>query len=403
VSYRPDRWLAEAITSVADQADQILVVDNGSQDAKATAIARAGGATAVRLDENQGFPGGVNAGLAQARGDVIALLNDDAVASPEWIPVATERLSASDDVAAVGPKLLLAERYAEVWLEDEVWMEPGDPRRLGRQIRDINLDGCDVLDGLLGGVHRVETGVIEGEQRRWRWTVGDEPIYVPVPPDSDFEKVVVNGVPVEVARTVDLVNNAGSYLSAEGHGGDFGATTPDDGQFDQGRECFAACGAALVTTARTLAEVGPFASSFFAYYEDLEWCWRARLGGGRIVYDPRATVRHVHGATSGGAAAARVRGLAARNRLQTLARNAPIDVAVRQFRATFANKGVPVTRLRAGHRLAQGFTQRASLRRSWRRSPREVWDQWAGVDEHWPHPGRSNAATPIPPRVQFGD
>jgi hypothetical protein len=195
--------------------------------------------------------------------------------------------------------------------------------------------------------------------------------------------VLLDGEPLSggVERVVDLVNNAGSYLSAEGHGGDYGFETPDGPAFATARDCFAACGAAMVFRRETWVRLGPFAASFFAYNEDTDWCWRARLAGLRIRYEPGAVVRHVREFSTGGAA--RFRLMAARNRYHMLARNAPIPV----LRAQVGRLGEPhqppgLTRA-AWPRVLRGLAERPRLARGWRLSPAEVFQAWAGVGETW--------------------
>ena len=62
----------------------MVLVDNGSRSGAVAAYGRSG-VKLIRLAENVGFVSGVNAGVAAARGDVVALLNDDAVAEPNWL------------------------------------------------------------------------------------------------------------------------------------------------------------------------------------------------------------------------------------------------------------------------------------------------------------------------------
>jgi hypothetical protein len=202
---------------------------------------------------------------------------------------------------------------------------------------------------------------------------------------------------VEPLAIVDLVNNAGSYLSAEGYGGDYGYETPDRGAFDQARNCFAASGAALVTTADALQRIGPFATSFFAYYEDTDWSWRAQLHGMRIRYEPSAIVRHLRGATTGGQGNPRVRFFANRNRLLTLVRNAPGPVAAGQLRAARSAESWPVVRRSLLKRIPQAWVQRRQLARGWCRSSEDVWQQWAGVGEWWPPSGTDTDVTECQP------
>ena len=371
----------------------MVLVDNGSEGAEASAIGREHGAGVVRLDSNRGFASGVNAGISASHGGVVGLLNDDAVAGPNWLDAA-ERLLAEGDVAAVAPKVLFAGRFGEVVFDDEPHFASGDARALGRQLLSAELAGADVLELLCGpGIHGVETGVAEAAEApdgaRWRWTAGRAPVYVPLGASSEetdhaaapaFGELVIDGEPVRVHRVVDLVNSAGCYLRRDGYAGDFGAARADDGAFDHPRECFAASGSALVTTSRVLESVGRLEPSFFAYYEDVDWCWRARLQGFRVLYDPASTVRHVSGQTSGGTRSPRVRHLAERNRLLTLARCAPLRLAIGETRRKQSGGGDDGVAEVLARAVPRALVQRAGLRRRWKLRCADVFRAWAGVD-----------------------
>jgi hypothetical protein len=65
--------------------DELIVVDNASSDGLAGELpALAPGARLVSLPENVGFAGGANRGAFVARGDLLVLLNPDAVVQPGW-------------------------------------------------------------------------------------------------------------------------------------------------------------------------------------------------------------------------------------------------------------------------------------------------------------------------------
>lgn len=383
VSHRLHRWLPECLASVGGQCDEVVVVDNGSSGHEVGAAARRAGAKVVRLPTNAGFPTGVNAGVAAATGDLVALLNDDAMAAPGWLASA-ERALADPTVGVVAPKLVFALSYAEIQVDDEPRRIGGDSRLLGRAIRTATVGGVDVLARLAGpGVHGMEHGELDGRVGSWRWSAGPAPIYVPLGPEDDGADVVIDSEVVPVVRRVHLINNAGSYLSTEGWAGDYGYLSPDDGRFDARAERFGACGGAMVTRAETLARVGPFAGSFFAYYEDVDWCWRARLTGLKALYEPAGVVRHVGGVTSGGPLAVTVRDLAARNRLLCLARNAPFRVAAAQVRRTLVDGPPTGMRRKVATRLPGALAARALVAHRRTVAPREVWNRWSGVDETW--------------------
>jgi GT2 family glycosyltransferase len=375
--------LAECLASALPQASEVVVVDNGSADEEASTIARRMGAVVVRSSRNLGFAGGVNLGLRHAGGELVALLNDDAVAGAGWIEAARAVLT-DPTVAAVTPKVLLQGTFAEIVLDDEAWFSPGDHRPLGRQMHSVTVDGADVMEHLVGaGVHDVERAVVDGRSLHWRWTSGGNPFYVPLVDPAHGDTIRIDGEPVAARGLCTLVNHAGNFLERHGIAGDYGYAAPDDGRFDQPAERFGFSGTAPVFRAETLAHLGGLATAFFAYNEDTDWCLRARLAGLRIVYDPGATVRHRLSATSGGRASSYVRFLAQRNALLCLTRNAPAAVA-RDFvwRRIREGPGDGVRRALVT-KLPWAVASRLRMKRHWVVSPDEVWERWAGADTTW--------------------
>lgn len=384
VSHRTHEWLGPCLASVMDEADEVIVVDNGSSDADVSEVARHHRAQTIRLGENMGFPGGVNVGLAAARGDTVALLNDDAMAESGWLASAEQDLR-DDSVAAVTPKLVFNFPFAVVRFAEEGRQVGADPRRLGRPIRSISLAGSELLGQAIGpGLHRLEHGELGGTVGPWRWTTGSDPFYVPLGADGEAGQLLIDGDPAPVEGTTTLINSAGTYLSAHGFGGDYGFGNPDDGSFDAAVDRFGGCGAALVMRSETARRMGGFASDFFAYYEDLDWCWRAQLGGLRIRYQPGGIVRHVGGSTSGGPLNDRVLRLAARNRVLCLARNGPLGKLAPETRRAVEEGRADGIVPELAKSLPRALAQRIRLSRRWQRRPLEVWDQWAGVNERWP-------------------
>ena len=53
------------------------------------------------------------------------------------------------------------------------------------------------------------------------------------------------------------------------------------------------CGACLLARRETIEQIGLLdAASFFMYYEDIDWCRRAKLAGWSVMFLPQARVRH---------------------------------------------------------------------------------------------------------------
>lgn len=364
------------------QAVEVILVDNASEGEEASSIGERVGALVVRSSTNVGFAGGVNLGLRRATGDVVALLNDDAVAGAGWLHSAARVLS-DPSVAAVTPKVLLSGYWREVTLPDEAWKAAGDSRPLGRQIRSVTVDGDEVLAELAGaGIHQLE-GVPAGPVGTWRWTAGASPWYVPLGDPAQADSVLVNGERPPPGPVCRLINNAGSFLRTDCYLGDYGCEAPDDGRFDSPEERFAASGTALVARAETFARVGHLAGAYFAYYEDSDWSWRARLLGLRIAYDPTTIVEHRRSASSGGVTSAWVRRLAERNRLLTAVRNAPPAVAAALVARRVREGSDQGIRRALMARLPWAAATRLQMSRRWQVTPDEVWRRWAGKDITW--------------------
>lgn len=65
------------------------------------------------------------------------------------------------------------------------------------------------------------------------------------------------------------------------------------------KEIFSACGGAAIYRKSIFEEIGYFDENHFAYLEDVDIGYRARIHGYRNIYEPAAKVVHVGSATSG--------------------------------------------------------------------------------------------------------
>ncbi len=379
LSHNPGEWLDACLGSAEQQADEVIMVDNGSLDRAASRIGHAHRARVVRSEANLGYAAGVNLGIRESSGDLIALLNDDAVAGPEWLSSAAGALS-DPRVACVVPKVIRHGWYREIVLPD-VHEAPGDHRDLGSRLLSVTSNGLEVLDRLLGpGVHQLE-GSADGASGSWRWTVPCAPFYVPVE-DPDADNVSINGEPAPPGPVCRLLNKAGGYLLDNGVLGDIGDESPDDGRWDKASEPFFGSGTALVTRRDVIDRLGGLAEPYFAYYEDADWCWRARLCGLTVRYDPSAVVEHRHSATSGGNSPF-VNRLARRNRALTMLRNAPVSKAYVVTRRALAESPGGTEKLDLASKVVWAAAARRRLSRHWVFSPEEIWDQWVDVGSEW--------------------
>jgi GT2 family glycosyltransferase/ADP-heptose:LPS heptosyltransferase len=123
------------------------------------------------------------------------------------------------------------------------------------------------------------------------------------------------------ARNPAMIDSCGIALDAAGIAWDLFGGFPARA-IDRPRDVFGPCAGAALYRRSMLDDVGLFDEDFFAYLEDVDLAWRARLRGWRARLQPEAVVRHEHAGTLGDASPLK-RYLLARNKLWTVAKNLP--------------------------------------------------------------------------------
>ena len=96
-----------------------------------------------------------------------------------------------------------------------------------------------------------------------------------------------------------FLNGLGNSIGAWRWGTDTALGHLDLGQFDAWEELPSACFAAVLISRRAWEQAGPLDEAFEMYYEDVEWCYRARLLGLRILLAPQAVIYHALGSRVG--------------------------------------------------------------------------------------------------------
>jgi GT2 family glycosyltransferase len=130
---RPDN-LREALESLARQSlarDRytVVVVDNG--DGSGADVAEAAGADTVLHVAEPGLSRARNAGCQASTAPVLAFLDDDAVATPEWLATGAELLRRLEATACGGPILPLYDDPPPDWFRDDYELRTwGDEERL---------------------------------------------------------------------------------------------------------------------------------------------------------------------------------------------------------------------------------------------------------------------------------
>lgn len=116
VNYNRAQMLLDCVSSVLGQNTapaEVIVVDNASSDGSAEAVDEKFGERVrlIRLDENLGFAGGNNVGIRAAVSDWVALINNDAVADPDWLCRMVRAADMDSDTGLVACRILRADRH----------------------------------------------------------------------------------------------------------------------------------------------------------------------------------------------------------------------------------------------------------------------------------------------------
>ena len=94
---------------------------------------------------------------------------------------------------------------------------------------------------------------------------------------------------------------AGGFIDKYGYpfcqGRLFQSLETDHGQYDQVAEVFWATGACMFVRAGLYHKLGGFDDDFFAHMEEIDFCWRAKNLGYKIMYCPDSIIYHIGGGT----------------------------------------------------------------------------------------------------------
>jgi hypothetical protein len=308
---------------------RIVLVDNASRTpVTATVTRELPTVHVVTSPTNLGFAGGANLGMRE-RGDAdfVALLNNDATVTPGWLGPLVDTFRGAPDIGAACPKILLSTPAVEITLESPVHRRGrGDRRDLGVRVSGARVHGTDVWGRaqLVEGFWGYEP--MPADEPGGQWTGGRARLRVPVaapsPPGHVELRLAADGPVTVVARSgtaetalvvdrtpawgvvasdatpVEVINNVGSTISADGYGADRGWLEVDRGQYDAPADVPAWCGAAVLLSRAYLDDTGLFDERLFLYYEDIELSLRGAARGWRYRTAPEAVVRHVHSASS---------------------------------------------------------------------------------------------------------
>lgn len=166
---------------------EIVVVDNGSLIDEAGALEKLFGSSirVIRLKENKGYAVGMNVAILHAKGQYIAILNNDMDFDSRWLTPLVEILKKNPDVGACQPKIrdVMRRTYFEYSVAGGGFIDIlGYPFARGRIFSDIEKD-----DGQYDTTIKVcWTGVFLTRKKVLQEVGVFDPIYVNYGEDMDL-------------------------------------------------------------------------------------------------------------------------------------------------------------------------------------------------------------------------
>ncbi len=134
---------------------------------------------------------------------------------------------------------------------------------------------------------------------------------------------------------IDLENVIGKHR---------GVDEKDQGKYDKESETDFVSGAAIMVKREVFEKIGFFDEKYFLYYEDSDFCYRAKKAGFKIFYIPEAVVYHDNAKTTGLGSPLQDYYIT-RNRMIFANKFLPFRTRVALFREAIKNLGNPMRRL----------------------------------------------------------
>jgi GT2 family glycosyltransferase len=95
-----------------------------------------------------------------------------------------------------------------------------------------------------------------------------------------------------------IIDSVGNGINQSGDVFNVGIGQVDLGQFDKPRRVFGLCFAAALIRRDVFEKLGLLDDTYFAYFEDVDWCYRANVLGYKFYSVPSAIVHHHHSASA---------------------------------------------------------------------------------------------------------
>ncbi len=177
-------------------------------------------------------------------------------------------------------------------------------------------------------------------------------------PDTEVTKMAISSLVAEsekgragivgpkiIFNDKETIWYAGGILDlANVLGGHKGVDEKDEGQYDKIEATEFVTGGAMFVKSGVFKKIGLFDEKYFMYLEDMDFCYRAKKMGFKILYNPRAIVYHEN-AKSAGLGSSLQDYFITRNRMLFASKFLPFRTRFALFREGLRNILNPIRRL----------------------------------------------------------
>ncbi len=165
-NWNGERFLRGCLQSLREQtfkAFEVILVDNASTDGSLALVEKEfPEVRVVKLARNLGLTGGANAGIKAAQGEVIALLNNDAEAHPNWLESLWDALQRHPEAGMAASKILLYDRRGIINSAGDFYRIDGVPGNRGVWEEDKGqYDREEYVFGACGGAAAYRKAMLE--------------------------------------------------------------------------------------------------------------------------------------------------------------------------------------------------------------------------------------------------
>lgn len=330
---------------------EIIFVDNDSKDNSVEYVRKKfPKVKVIESKTNLGFAQGNNIAYENSTGEYIILLNTDTKVDKQWLRALVDAAQPKN-IGIISSKLLFATKFLELTITSKIVSKSSldssiDFSPVGVIIEDLVCKNKS-LNHLIwyeSGFYNKKSSTIntrwckdsgkillpfgENAQESYKLIIHgyptindlDSPVKIKVANKVIYEGIISSNEAKQIEFTLDksdfkhdfihLVQNAGNILLSHGYSKDRGSLVKkidggilefyerDSKHFDKKAKLLAACGAACLIKKEVINKIGFLDGTYFMYYEDTDFSFRAWRAGWDIIYEPKAVVYHKHKAST---------------------------------------------------------------------------------------------------------